>query len=99
MPSSKTAHSLRANLAHETAQADRAEAALAAAMPGPSAFTVIKAAVLAGAVDPKWRRELMMALGVVRAGLAPNANDEPEHRVCRHGARPVDDLCEVCDAE
>ena len=51
------------------------------------------------AADPEWCRELMMALGVVRAGLAPNATDEPEHRVCRHGARPVDDLCEVCDAE
>lgn len=78
MPSSKTAHSLRANLAHETARADRAEAALAAAMPVPSAFAVIEAAVLADprAADSEWRRELMMALSVVRAGLAPNATDE-----------------------
>lgn len=79
MPSNKTAHSLRANLAHETARADRAEAALATSMPMPSAFAVIQATILADprAADPEWRRELMMALGVVRAGLAPDAADGP----------------------
>ena len=64
----------------------------------------LRVATTADLVAELERREQALRNGecdacVVRAGLAPNANDEPEHRICRHGARPVDDLCEVCDAE
>lgn len=79
MPSNKKhRHSLRANLAHETDRANRAEIALAAAMSVPSAFAVIETAILADprAANSEWRRELTMALSAVRAGLAPNAADE-----------------------